>query len=170
MDILFLDPINQLDTSKKRSELRDAAARSHAAIFGHHRTKRRPKASTAHTAPEDVDAVTQRGQMLWSDIPDKSSLIPATSIYPGFGSFRSSLSDLLPYEAPASDLQVLKFFVEVTLPGIDVANEVFDNLGAFHYNLPNLVSPILFSVWIAWQRAITKLISQLQVHLYTCGF
>lgn len=143
MDIIFLDPIKELDTSKKESELRDAAARSHAATFGHYRTKGRSKASTAHSAPEDVDAVTGRRKMLLLDLPEYTNLIPATSIHPGFGSFRSSLFELLPHGAPASDLQVLDFFVEVTLPGIDVANEVFDNSGAFHYILPNLVSPLL---------------------------
>ena len=71
--------------------------------------------------------------------PKQFSPFYSADVYPGFGSFRSEVMNLLPSQACLADFQALDFFIEVTMPGIDVANEMFNNTGAFHFMLPNLV-------------------------------
>ena len=143
MRILFLDPIKQ--SSKREHELRDAAARSHAAKVSHFRMKSRFKARTSWSSPANVqDVVTGGMKGLESGLPEHVDLFPATSIYTGFGYFRSEILDLLHNEASAGDLHALDFFVEVTMLGTDVANEMFDRTGPLNFLLPNLVSLALY--------------------------
>ena len=176
MHILFLDPLTQ--SSKRERELRDAAARSHAAKISHrerglrdvaarshaarishHHAKKTFKARTSWSAPADFNnAGARRVKPLEFDVPESLGLIPAASPYTGFGSFRSELLDLLPSEARAGDSLALDFFVQFTLPGIDVASEMFNNSGAFHFLLPNLVSLPLYRLSLGRMDAIRKLV------------
>lgn len=126
MKILFLDPVKASSTRKREQELQDAAARSHAARVAHRRSEKIPKLSAKQSSHASSESTL-----------DEKSL---NTIYPGFGGFRSELMSLLPSKACRGDLQALDFFVEVTMPGIDVANEMFNNSGAFPFLLPNLVS------------------------------
>ena len=131
MQILFLNPIENYSksTSITKHELQNAAARSHAAKVSRHRVNK------------GCETRTRLPNLIKKPVfPDIVDSISASRLYPGFGSFRSELHDLLPDEACAADSTILDFFVEVTLPGIDVANEVFDNSGPFHLLLANLVS------------------------------
>ena len=125
MQVLFLDPLKQSPASKRQYELQIATARSHAARVTH-RLKKSPKPSRRLSIHSETDSSV-----------DEQYLGP---VYPGFGSFRSEITNLLPSHACRADLQALDFFIEVILPGIDVANEMFNNTGAFHFVLPNLVS------------------------------
>ncbi len=125
MKVLFLDPVKASSTSKREHELQDAAARSHAAKVAHRRSKKSPKLVARQSS------TSNRQSLLDGDSPN--------TIYPGFGGFRSEVMSLLPTEACRDDSQALDFFVEVTMPGIDVANEMFNNSGMFSFVLPNLV-------------------------------
>ena len=121
MQVLFLDPLKPSPTSKREDELQVATARSHAARVAH-RLKKRARTSPKQSSPPKGDFDEQ--------------YLP---ISPGFGSYRSEVKDLLPSQACLADLRALDFFLEVIMPGIDVANEMFDNTAAFHFALPNLV-------------------------------
>ena len=129
MQILFLDPVKQYPTNKRVYEWQDAAARSHAAKFAHRRLKKSLKICTRQTSPSSRDLLADE--------------LSPPALYPTFGAFRSEVMSLLPNNACRGDSQALDFFVEVTMPGIDVANEVFDSLGVFHFMLPNLVGHLL---------------------------
>ena len=158
MQILFLDPLTQ--SSKRERELRDAAARSHAAKISHRERELRDvgarshaarishphakktfKARTRWSATADLNnAGARRVKPLEPDVPESLGLIPAAWPYTGFGSFRSELLDLLPSEAHAGDSLALDSYVQCTMPGTDVASEMFNSSEAFHFLLPNLVS------------------------------
>lgn len=136
MHILFLDPIK--NSSRKEHELRDAAARSHAASFAYYRGTNPPKARARRRAvPKDGELVAARRTC---SKPERAHLVPAASIRPGLGGLRGGFLNLFPQEAKKGDLEVLNFFVDFTLPGIDVASAVFNNSGAFQFLVPNIVS------------------------------
>ncbi len=139
MHIFFLNSTKQ--SSRREYELQDAAARSHAAKVSHHRAKTRRMARIRRLDAANIhDAVAGHVKVFRCGTLESIDLISATSIFPGFGSFRSELLDLLPNKACAGDLQALDFFVEVTLPKNDVVNEMFNNSGLLNFMLPNLVS------------------------------
>ncbi|OAP62031.1 hypothetical protein AYL99_04234 [Fonsecaea erecta] len=140
MRTLILGPVNQ--SSKRERELQNAAARSHAAKASYAHPRKHHKVVTGQYDARDGanEDVGVWGSKVFTGIDPTLT----TSIYPGFGSFRSELLNLLPPDAQAGDFQALDFFVEVTLPGIDVANEIFNNSGAFHFLLPTLVSYQLY--------------------------
>lgn len=142
MRVLFLDPIKRL--SPRERELQDAAARAHAARVAHDRASKRTKLRSCGSRlakSPDSAAVNKEAEPDVSKTIDK---IQSTSMYPGFGCFRAELLDLLPKSSRHGDLEALDFFVAVTLPGIDVASEMFDSTGLFSFLLPNLVSGVFF--------------------------
>ena len=154
MHVFFLDPIRH--SSAREHELQAAAARSHAAKISHHRAKQRAKTKIRWPdSAEPRDVVDEYARVLDSDDPKKFGRRVAASIFPGFGSFRSELLDLIPNHAHPEDSRVLDFFVGVTLPGIDVANEMFDNSGVFPFILPNFVSFLLHSLVASHMDAMT---------------
>ena len=142
MHILFLDPVRRFST--REHELQVAAARSHAAKMSHHRAEKRRKTKiTTSDSSSTCNAVNEHVKELDSCHPEKFDPILAASIFLGFGSFRSELLNLLPNQAHSEVSRALAFFVGITLPGIDVANEMFDNSGIFAFLLPNLVTFLL---------------------------
>lgn len=142
MHILFLEPGRK--SSKKARELERATARSHAARISHGRAKDRRRLRVKIYCPKPDSNVSN--EHTGSRNPAYDGVPQTVSIFPGFGNFRNELFDLLPDRTCIEDLKVLDFFVGVTLPGIDVASEVFNASGLFQFILPNLVSSLILAL------------------------
>lgn len=151
MEILFINANKEL--SKKEEESQNSYARSHAArVVAARIASARTKAQVNAKRGPVFKSVTRKHAVVPSDhLPLASSeavvrhvvgykALTEPPVYPGFGSFRGELFDILPSGTHIEDLRALDFFTQVTLPDMDVVNEMFDQLSLSGQFLPCLVS------------------------------
>lgn len=131
----FLPPETRPQTERQKN-LNKSSAKSHVARVNHARRIALKSAKDAERRP------------------NKFVHKPSYQIHPGFGNYRCELFDLC-YSAPCyADARALDFLMHVQLPGIDVANEMFDNSGLFSLFLPNLVSSFVCPLQYKWWSSI----------------
>lgn len=140
MHLFFID---SRKGSKKEEELQNSYARAHAARVAAARTKARRRGLLSGLSTKDDAAIPSESSsataLEYRNVSIRGEF-PKPPISPGFGSFRGEMLAMLPSDSHIEDFRALDFFTQVTLPDIDVVNEMFNQGSLFGMLLPSLVS------------------------------
>lgn len=130
MEFVFLNGDESLPIRER--QLQQSAVRSHVAKITYASEKRIQK--LVKLSSSRTEQTVSEGSRVRADL---NAYMP---VYPGFGSFRSELLQVLPQEANFYDLRLFDCLTQILLPGMDIATEIFSIRQVYHFLLPNLVS------------------------------